>query len=76
VSILAYTYIYLLAFFTFSGAYLLTEILFVIDMARDIFELVAEGPDADDIWQAYQDDPEDEKLLDEEEMEAQMVDAD
>ena len=44
-------------------------------MARDILELVADGPEGDDIWHAYQDDLEDEKLLDEEEMEAQMVDA-
>ncbi|KAJ2928313.1 hypothetical protein H1R20_g8785, partial [Candolleomyces eurysporus] len=48
----------------------------LVDMARDILELVVDGPEGDEIWQAYQDDLEDEKLLDEEEMEAQMVDAD
>lgn len=43
------------------------------DMARDLLELVVDGPELDGIWAAYQEDPDEANQMDEEEMESQLL---
>jgi hypothetical protein len=42
-------------------------------MARDILDLVVDGPDADRIWQTYQTETEAANETDEEEMEMKLL---
>lgn len=44
-------------------------------MARDLLDLVVEGPEGDSVYSAYQDDVEDESVTDDEEMEARILEA-
>jgi hypothetical protein len=45
-------------------------------MARDLLDLVVEGPDGEGIWAAYQGEPEQGNDTDDEEMEAKLLGAD
>jgi hypothetical protein len=42
-------------------------------MARDILELVVDGPEGDSVWAAFQTEPDEESTIDEEEMEARLM---
>lgn len=43
-------------------------------MARDLLDLVVEGPEGDSIYAAYQSDVDDGSVTDDEEMEARLLD--
>jgi hypothetical protein len=44
-------------------------------MARDLLDLVVEGPEGDNVWAAYQGEPDPGNDTDEEEMEAKLLGA-
>lgn len=44
-------------------------------MARDLLDLVVEGPESDSVYAAYQSDVEDGSVTDDEEMEARLLEA-
>lgn len=44
-------------------------------MARNLLDLVVEGPEGDSIYAAYQSDPEEGSITDDEEREARLLDA-
>lgn len=51
----------------------LNEIFALVDMTRDLLDLVVEGPEGDSVYAAYQDDADDGSVTDDEEMEARML---
>jgi hypothetical protein len=44
-------------------------------MARDLLDLVVEGPEGDSVYGAYQSDTDEGSVTDDEEMEARLLDA-
>lgn len=56
-------------FFLFSSSQLFTE------PARELLDLVMDGPESDSVWVAYQIEPENDSM-DEEEIEARLMEAD
>jgi len=49
------------------------ELELVSEMARDLLDLVVDGPEGDSVWAAYQADPDNASDTDEEEMEAKLL---
>jgi len=45
-------------------------------MARDILELVVDGPEGDSVWAAFQAEPDEESTMDEGEIEARFMGVD
>lgn len=43
------------------------------DIAREILELVIDGPETDSVWAAFQPEQDEESVIDEGEMEAQLM---
>lgn len=46
------------------------------EVAREILEVVVDGPEGDSVWAAFQAEPDEESIIDEEEMEAQLMGVD
>jgi hypothetical protein len=46
---------------------------YVLDMAREVLDLVADGPEGDSIWSLYQDADKNESEMDEGEIEARLM---
>jgi len=44
-----------------------------IDISKDILESVIDGPEIDNVWEAFQPDTEEGDIADEGEMEAQLI---
>ena len=42
-------------------------------MAREILEVVVDGPEGDNVWAAFQTEPEEDDALDDEEIEARRM---
>lgn len=42
-------------------------------MARELLDLVVDGPEGDSVWAAYQTEPDQDSLTDEDEMEARLI---
>lgn len=49
---------------------------FSLEPARDLMDLIVEGPEGDSVWVAYQDGESDSVTEDDDEMEAQLLDDD
>lgn len=48
---------------------------YILEMARDLLDLVVEGPEGDSVYAAYQIEPDEGSITDDEEMEARLLDA-
>ncbi|KDR75799.1 hypothetical protein GALMADRAFT_248513 [Galerina marginata CBS 339.88] len=52
------------------------ELEYLADIAREILDVVVDGPEGDSVYAAFQTDPEEENTVDEEEMEARLMGVD
>jgi len=51
----------------------LSELDLSTETAREILELVIDGPEGDSVWVAFQFEPDEDSAIDEEEMEARLI---
>ncbi|KAF8967852.1 hypothetical protein BDZ97DRAFT_1916437 [Flammula alnicola] len=52
------------------------ELEYLAEIAREILEVVVDGPEGDSVWAAFQTEPDGESTMDEEEMEARLMGVD
>jgi hypothetical protein len=45
----------------------------ILEIARDILELVIDGPEGDSVWAAFQSEQDEDGTIDEEELEAHLI---
>jgi len=57
----------------FSVMTWLSELDLSTETAREILELVIDGPEGDSVWVAFQFEPDEDSAIDEEEMEARLI---